>query len=359
MSEFALIRTHFARLGVERGDVVLGVGDDCALLRVPPDQELAVSIDTLVAGVHFLADVDPEALGHKCLAVGLSDLAAMGAEPAWATLALTLPAEDPAWLGAFAAGFDALARAHGVALVGGDTTRGPLSITVQVHGLVPAGRAIRRSGARPGDLVCVSGTLGDAGLALRGLLAGEPVAALTRARLERPTPRLALGLALRGLATAMIDVSDGLLADLGHILEESGARLSSPGPYRGPATPFIAGAAPSGAPGAQPLGADIRLADLPLSPPLRAHLAEIPDDWALPLASGDDYELCFTLPPDQLASLAALSRRLDCPLTPIGHILAGTQGEADPGLICRCPDGGTWTPPRTGFNHFPDPGLGP
>lgn len=339
MSEFALIRTHFARLGVERGDVVLGVGDDCALLRVPPDQELAVSIDTLVAGVHFLADVDPEALGHKCLAVGLSDLAAMGAEPAWATLALTLPAEDPAWLGAFAAGFDALARAHGVALVGGDTTRGPLSITVQVHGLVPAGRAIRRSGARPGDLVCVSGTLGDAGLALRGLLAGEPVAAFLRARLERPTPRLALGLALRGRATAMIDISDGLLADLGHILEESGAR--------------------SGALGPQSLGAEIRLADLPLSPPLRAHLDGTPYDWALPLASGDDYELCFTLPPDQLASLAALSRRLDCPLTPIGHILAGTGGGAETGLICRCPDGGTWTPPRTGFNHFPDPGLGP
>lgn len=335
MSEFALIRTHFARLGAERGDVVLGVGDDCALLRVPPDQELAVSIDTLVVGVHFLADVDPRALGYKCLAVGLSDLAAMGATPAWATLALTLPAEDPAWLGAFAAGFDALARAHGVALVGGDTTRGPLSITVQVHGLVPAGQAIRRSGARPGDLVCVSGTLGDAGLALRGLLAGDPVAAFPRTRLERPTPRLALGLALRGRATAMIDISDGLLADLGHILEESAARAGAPGP--------------------QPLGAEIRLADLPLSPPLRAHLAGT-QDWALPLASGDDYELCFTLPPDQLASLAALSQRLDCPLTPIGRILAGTEGDAGTGLICRCPDGSTWTPQRMGFNHFPDPG---
>ena len=358
MSEFALIRTHFARLGAERGDVVLGVGDDCALLRVPPDQELAVSIDTLVAGVHFLADVDPRALGHKCLAVGLSDLAAMGATPAWATLALTLPGEDPAWLGAFAAGFDALARAHGVALVGGDTTRGPLSIAVQVHGLVPAGQAIRRSGARPGDLVCVSGTLGDAGLALRGLLAGEAVADFPRARLERPTPRLALGLALRGLATAMIDISDGLLADLGHILEESAVRAGTPGGYHGPATPGITGGLRAGAPGPQPLGAEIRLADLPLSPSLRAHLAGTPD-WALPLASGDDYELCFTLPPDQVASLAALSERLDCPLTPIGRILAGTDGEAATRLICRCPDGSTWTPPRTGFNHFPDPAPDP
>ncbi len=334
MSEFTLIRTHFARLGSVRGDVLLGVGDDCALLRVAPGQELAVSIDTLVAGVHFLADVDPRALGHKCLAVGLSDLAAMGAAPAWATLALTLPMADEAWLRAFAEGFDALAQAHGVALVGGDTTRGPLSIAVQVHGLVPAGQAIRRSGARPGDLVCVSGTLGDAGLALRGLLAGEPVAVSMRARLEQPTPRVALGLALRGLATAMIDVSDGLAADMGHILEESTAECP-PGPGQ--------------------IGAEIRLTDLPLSPSVRAAVAGT-QDWSLPLASGDDYELCFTLPADQLANLAALSQRLDCPLTPIGHILARTEGEAGTGLICRGPDGANWAPKRMGFNHFPGPG---
>ncbi len=319
MSEFDLIRTHFARLGAGREDVVLGVGDDCALLRPPPDRDLAVSIDTLVAGVHFLADVDPGALGHKCLAVGLSDLAAMGAEPAWATLALTLPAEDSAWLHAFAGGFATVALAHGVALVGGDTTRGPLSISVQVHGLVPAGQGIRRGGACPGDLVCVSGTLGDAGLALRGLLAGESIADFLRARLERPTPRVALGLALHGLATAMIDISDGLAADLGHILEESG------------------------------VGAEIRLADLPLSPEVRDHLART-QDWSLPLASGDDYELCFTLPPGQVAGLPALSDRSGCALSPIGRIRAGS------GLICQGPDGSPWTPERTGFNHFPDPG---
>ncbi len=222
MSEFDLIRDYFTDVGARRTDVDLGVGDDCALLEVPAGQQLAISIDTLAAGTHFLPDCDPESLGHKSLAVGLSDLAAMGAEPAWATLALTLPDHDPGWIAAFSRGFAALAGAHGVSLVGGDTTRGPLSVTVQVHGLVPAGRAIRRSGAAPGDRVYVSGTLGDAGLALRRILSGEPVDPVARARLERPTPRVALGLALRGVASAMIDVSDGLAADLGHILAASG-----------------------------------------------------------------------------------------------------------------------------------------
>lgn len=333
LSEFTLIHTHFARLGSVRGDVIRGVGDDCALLRVPPEQELAISIDTLVAGIHFLAETDPHGLGHKCLAVGLSDLAAMGAAPAWATLALTLPAADEAWLGAFAEGFGTLAQAHGVALVGGDTTHGPLSITVQVHGLVPAGRAIRRSGARPGDLVCVSGTLGDAGLALRGLLAGDPVNGYLRARLERPTARVTLGLALRGLATAMIDISDGLAADLGHILEESASGRGLE---------------------ADQIGAELRLADLPLSPQVRDAITRT-QDWSLPLAAGDDYELCFTLPPDQRDKLAALSRRLDCPLTAIGRILDKTEGAAPMGLTCRGPDGTSWTPKYAGFNHFPGP----
>ncbi|MCG6862410.1 MAG: thiamine-phosphate kinase, partial [Chromatiaceae bacterium] len=163
MSEFDLIRDHFSRVVSRRADVVMGVGDDCALLRVPKGFELAVSIDSLVSGVHFRADCDPQALGYKSLAVGLSDLAAMGADPAWATLALSLPEADDAWLGAFSRGFAGLAREQGVELVGGDTTRGPLTITVQVHGFVPDGEAVLRSGARPGNLVCVSGTLGDAG----------------------------------------------------------------------------------------------------------------------------------------------------------------------------------------------------
>ena len=347
MSEFALIRAHFARLGAGRADVVLGVGDDCALLRVPPGQELAVSIDTLVAGVHFLPEVDPEALGHKCLAVGLSDLAAMGAEPAWATLALTLPREDRRWLGAFAAGFAALAREHGVALIGGDTTHGPLSISVQVHGLVPAGQAIRRAGARPGDLVGVSGTLGDAGLALRNLLAGEAVPADLRARLEHPTPRVALGLALRGLATAMIDISDGLAADLGHILEESGAAGAG---GEGSWDAVSPGYRQLGSDGEAPaLGAEIRLAALPVSPAVAARLARDPD-WSLPLASGDDYELCFTLPPERASELPALAERLGLALTLIGRILP------EAGLVCIGPDGGRWTPERQGYNHFPDAG---
>jgi thiamine-monophosphate kinase len=319
MNEFALIRTYFSAVGAPRGDVQLGVGDDCALLRVPPGQQLAVSIDTLVAGVHFLPDGDPEALGHKCLAVGLSDLAAMGAEPAWATLALTLPAalprESPDWLPAFARGFGRLAAAHGVALIGGDTTRGPLSITVQVHGLVPDGVDIRRGGARPGDLICVSGTLGDAGLALRQLLAGGVPESALWERLERPTPRVALGLALRGLASAMIDCSDGLAADLGHILEASG------------------------------VGAELDLAALPLDGAVAATVART-GDWGLPLASGDDYELCFCLPTEHRERLPELAARGGCTLTPIGWILA------TPGLVCRAPDGTRVDLQRPGFDHF-------
>ena len=317
MNEFALIRTYFSAVGAPRADVPLGVGDDCALLRVPPGQQLAVSIDTLVGGVHFLPDCDPEAIGHKCLAVGLSDLAAMGAEPAWATLALTLPAvlprESPDWLPAFARGFGRLAAAHGVALVGGDTTRGPLSITV--HGLVPEGDGVRRDGARPGDLICVSGTLGDAGLALRQLLAGEVPGPVLRARLERPTPRVALGLALRGLASAMIDCSDGLTADLGHILEASG------------------------------LGAELDLAALPLDGAVAAAVAR-DGDWGLPLASGDDYELCLCLPAGHRGQLPELATRGGCHLTPIGRILA------TPGLVCRAPDGTRVDLQRPGFDHF-------
>ncbi len=298
--------------------MTLGVGDDCALLRVPPGQELAVSIDTLVAGVHFLPDCDPQSLGHKALAVSLSDLAAMGAEPAWATLALTLPADlprdRPDWLPGFCRGLDGLARAHGVALVGGDTTSGPLALSIQVHGLVPSGQAVRRSGAAPGDLVCVSGTLGDAGLALRGVLAGASVPEPLRRRLDWPQPRVALGLALRGLATAMIDCSDGLAADLGHILAASGA---------------------SGA------GAELDLAALPLS----AEVAAI-GDWSLPLASGDDYELCFTLPPTQVQALTGLAEAGGVPVTVIGRI------EPAPGLRLRRPDGTLHTLGRSGYDHF-------
>lgn len=319
MTELDLIRTYFAALGAARADVELGVGDDCALLRVPPGQVLAVSIDTLVCGTHFLPDCDPEALGHKSLAVGLSDLAAMGAEPAWATLALTLPpelvAQSPGWIAAFARGLGALAQHHGVRLVGGDTTRGPLSVTLQVHGLVPQGAAIRRAGARPGDLIYVSGTLGDAGLALRQILAGVPVESGLRERLDRPTPRVALGMALRGIATAMIDLSDGLAADLGHILDASG------------------------------VGAELRLPTLHLSPSVCAAVAA-DGDWSLPLASGDDYELCFCIPPERVDAIAGLAARAGCTLTQIGRIREGR------GLTCLGPEGRPIRLPRAGFDHF-------
>ncbi len=315
LSEFDLIRNHFSHVGSRRADVAVGIGDDCALLKVPQGYELAAGIDTLVAGIHFFPACDPEGLGHKSLAVSLSDLAAMGAEPAWATLALTLPDADESWLNAFSRGFGRLAERHGVALVGGDLTRGPLTITVQVQGLVPAAAAVLRSGARPGDLVWVSGTLGDAGLALRLLDAGESVSEFLRRRLERPTPRVELGLALRGIATAMIDLSDGLAADLGHILAASG------------------------------VGAEIRLPDLPLSPAVSERLA-VDADWGLPLASGDDYELCFCVPEHKCAQIATLAKRLGIRLRTIGHI------RPEGGLHCLLENGATWNPPRAGYDHF-------
>jgi len=316
MSEFDLIRDFFAGIGSRRADVSMGVGDDCALLRMPPDTELALSIDTLVSGVHFLPDCDPEGLGHKALAVGLSDLAAMGAEPAWATLALTIPQVDEVWLHAFSRGFDHLAGEYGVELVGGDLTRGPLTISVQVQGVVPAGEAVPRHGARPGDLVGVSGTLGDAGLALRLLAAGESPSPFLRARLERPIPRVELGRALRNVASAMIDLSDGLAADLEHILETSG------------------------------VGAEIRLADLPLSTAVRDQVSASAD-WNLPLASGDDYELCFCFPAERRDQVAVLAQRLGVRIRIVGRICHGG------GLRCRLLDGSTWRLRSSGYDHFP------
>lgn len=317
LSEFALIRRFFAELGAPRADVALGVGDDCALLQIEPGQALAVSIDTLSAGVHFFADCDPEAIAHKALAVGLSDLAAMGAEPAWATLALTLPEVDANWLRRFSAGFAALATAHGVHLVGGDTTRGPLSVTVQVHGLVPPAQALKRSGAQPGDQIWVSGTLGDAALALRLLEQGRRPDEWLRARLERPTPRVELGRGLRTLAHALIDLSDGLAADLGHVLAASG------------------------------VGAEIALARIPLSEAVAAVLGEgTESEWVLPLASGDDYELCFCAPPDSAPAIRTLAARCACQVTPIGVI------QSEPGVRWRHSDGRELCLTHLGHDHF-------
>lgn len=315
MPEFDLIRKYFSSPSV-RSDVALGVGDDTALLQVPPGQELAVCVDTLVAGVHFPLETPPDAVGHKALAVNLSDLAAVGAEPAWATLALTLPEADEAWISAFSDGFRALAARYGVALVGGDTTRGPLSVTVQVLGLVPGGSALLRSGARPGDGIYVTGTLGDAALGLAHLADGAAkrdagVRWLVE-RLMRPEPRIAAGLALRGLAHAVIDLSDGLLADLGHVLEASGA------------------------------GARIELACLPLSDPFRA-VSGTTVDWSLPLAGGDDYELLFTLDP---AREDRARERIPVPIARIGTV------EQAQGLRVFDAQGQPVQPSRSGYQHF-------
>ena len=274
----------------------LGPGDDCALWQVPAGQQLAISSDMLVSGRHFFADTDPEGLGHKALAVNLSDLAAMGAEPVAFTLALALPQIDVAWLEAFARGMRQLADAHACALIGGDTTAGPLTISITVLGHVPQGQALRRDGACVGDDIYVSGHLGDARLALQQALGQSPVGLNTEqtqavfTRLERPTPRVGLGLGLRGLASAAMDLSDGLAGDLPHILHASGC------------------------------GADIHLAQLPLSPTLRT----LPTTDAQTLAAngGDDYELLFTAAPTQREAINTLSQQMNLPLTRIGCVTA-------------------------------------
>ncbi len=321
LSEFDLIARFFTR-PPRSANVVLGIGDDAALLVPHPGCELVVSTDMLVEGRHFFAGADARHLGHKTLAVNLSDLAAMGATPRHALLALALPASDPAWLAAFAGGFFALADAHGVDLVGGDTTGGPLNLCVTVIGEVPAGTALTRSAARPGDDVYVSGEIGAAALAVAALGGRISLAPAEfdacRDRLDTPTPRVALGKALRGIAAAAIDLSDGLTGDLGHIGERSGC------------------------------GARIDLARLPAAAPVAARLRGPDRDLALAclLAGGDDYELCFTAPPAARPRLAALAQELGLPLTRIGSITA------DPGLRIR-DEAGAFLPdlPRA-FDHF-------
>ena len=319
-SEFSLIDRYFAAHGLRRPDVALGIGDDCALLIPPVDQQLVVTMDTLVADVHFFAAADPEGLGHKALAVNLSDLAAMGAVPAWATLALTLPRADEDWLDRFCRGLFALADRYGVQLVGGDTTHGPTTvITLQAHGFIPPGLALRRDGAKPGDGIYVTGTPGDAGLAVAAAFGKVTVAPEyrddVRQRLERPEPRITQGLTLRGVASAAIDVSDGLAQDLGHILERSR------------------------------VGARLEVDRLPLSPAL---IASLDRDAAIvtALASGDDYELCFTVPPERAAQLEATAAGWECRCTGIGVITD------EPGLQLVRADGSPFPLERLGYDHF-------
>ena len=373
MSEFDLIDRIRAR-ALQRDDVILGIGDDAAVLQVPAGRQLVVATDTLNAGVHFPAGTAPADIGWKALAVNLSDLAAMGAQPAWCTLSLSLPDGDSAWVDGFLDGFLGLAARHGVALVGGDTTRGPLSIAVTVHGFIDPGRALRRDGAQVGDDVWVSGTLGDAAgaLALWRLLPGHEAAPAERAaidagehpdaaaggaapspmgvqgagddaqsaaslsphsagqasgessdggwpalrpRLDRPTPRVATGLALVGVAHAAIDLSDGLLADLGHVCRASA------------------------------VAAELQLEALPTSPALRDAFAPA-RRHGLQASGGDDYELCFTAPPEARAAIESIVPVTGVALTRIGRIVAGEGVRVFDGR------GAAWQPARAGYVHF-------
>jgi thiamine-monophosphate kinase len=317
ISEFEIIRRYFTR---PARTAVLGVGDDCALVRPRAGTTLAVSTDMLLAGRHFFLHADPGRLGHKALAVNLSDLAAMGADPRWALLAIALPRADRRWIAAFSRGFFRIARRFGTELIGGDTAKGPLAISITVMGEVPAALALRRDAARAGDDIWLSGATGEAALALAHLRGRVKLKGRAREacleRLHQPEPRVTLGSRLRGLARSAIDVSDGLLADLGHILKASG------------------------------VAAELRWEDLP-----RAEAIASCRDRALAkkclLAGGDDYELVFTAPRSKRSEIAAAGKKSGVSVTAIGTIVAGR-----PGVRMRDSGGGIVAVPRTGFDHF-------
>lgn len=319
MNEFDLIRHYFATQGQHRPDVRIGIGDDAAIVRAPRGHELAITTDTLVGNVHFSPNDLPADIGHKALAVNLSDLAAMGATPAWITLAITLPEADDKWLQGFSQGLFTLANRYHVQLIGGDVTRGPLSITIQAIGFTPIDKALLRSGAQPGDNIYVTGTIGDAGLGLRAsqshlnLRLDYQQAVLEK--LHRPEPRIIIGEQLRNIASAAIDISDGLAADLNHILEES------------------------------KVGAVIILSALPLSEALTHSL---PADEAIMLAltAGDDYELCFTIPPDKAIEAEKILSQLSCRYTCIGTITSETR------LTLQDEQGNIYHDAIPGYRHF-------
>ena len=322
MPEFALI-DRLRRRVRGREDVPLGIGDDAALLQPAPGEQLAITTDTLNAGVHFPLDTAPADIGWKTLAVNLSDLAAMGAQPRWCTLSLSLPGDEPAWVEQFADGFFTLADAHGIALVGGDTTRGPLSLSITALGTLPVGAALRRDAARVGDDLWITGMPGEAAAALAlwqaGTLAVDRVAAeawqeTLRQRLLRPTPRVAAGLRLRGLAHACVDVSDGLFADLAHICERSG------------------------------VGARVELAGLPISDALRGTADRRIREWQV--GGGDDYELCFTAAPADREAVQAALAFAAVEGHRIGRIVAGQ------GVQVLDEEGCAWQPSRSGYQHF-------
>ena len=320
MSEFNLINQYFKTLTGKREDVMLGIGDDCALLRVASGKILATSTDTLISGVHFPSQRSAKDIAYKALAVNLSDLAAMGAQPAWVSLALTLPQQDELWLQDFCTGFEELARQYDVQLIGGDTTCGILSITVQIFGFVEPDKSLQRDKAQEGDLIYVSGDLGDAGLGLICVMQETLVNDSMRRcidRLNRPSPRVELGLALalHEVCACAIDISDGLAADLQHITQASQC------------------------------AADIYIEKIALSEDLKTYYANA-IDWNQVLTSGDDYELCFTVNKSSQQKVEAIAKQLNIDLTCIGEIKVGND------VRFIKPDGGMLYLDRTGYNHF-------
>ena len=318
LSEFELIQQCFAERAAtsSRSGTKLGIGDDCAIVSPPAEHDLLVSVDTLVAEVHFPDNLAAAHIAQRALAANLSDLAAMGAMPAWFTLALTLPESDEAWLLEFSQGLFGMAEEYGIHLVGGDTTRGPLSVTIQVIGHAPAGEALRRDGARVGDLICVSGALGDAGAGLAIALNDEPHEAnFLFERFVKPSPRLLLGQSLRAIASSAIDVSDGLLADLKHVLKRSnvGARLYSE--------------------------------KVPLSAELINRVGR-DEAQRLALTAGDDYELCFTVPANRAGELDEIAARADVVISVIGEIIT------EPHLELLDAKGQPVSIDETGYQHF-------
>jgi thiamine-monophosphate kinase len=317
ITEFDIIANYFSQDFPKRPDVILGVGDDAALCTMPADKQLVITTDTLIENVHFPPKTRPEDIGYKALAVNLSDLAAMGATPAWMTLALTCPHSDETWLSKFSAGLREMAETSQVSLIGGDTTSGPLTITIQIIGFVDTNKALQRKDAQAGDGIYVTGTIGDAGLGLasieKRLVLARPLQKIVESRLHRPTPRLAEGKALCGIASSAIDISDGLMADLGHILTASN------------------------------VGATIHTDKLPLSNAVRDSLSA-ETAWNFALSSGDDYELCFTVPKDKETALEeALPANS---YTRIGTI------ERRTGLRCFSSNGRMFMPQESGYEHF-------
>jgi thiamine-monophosphate kinase len=315
MNEFEIIRRFFTRAPGRPEGLSVGIGDDAAVVRIPTGQELVLAMDSLIQGVHFPHDTPPADIGWKALAVNLSDLAAMGAEPRWATLSLTLPEADETWLKEFSDGLFELAGRYRVDLIGGDLCRGPLSVTIQVHGLVPAGQAITRTGAKPGDRVFVTGTLGDAGYALSEAAATGSCHDYFFRRLNRPDPRVEVGMAIRGVVNSAIDISDGLVSDIRHILDASG------------------------------LGAELQADKLPLSEPLITAIGR-QQAISFALSAGDDYELCVTVAESNVDRLELVCHTLDIPVSHIGVVTSS------PGLNITGIDMQASGMRNDGYRHF-------